>query len=277
VAFTINQIVSGGQAATGSPPTCTLSSVAAGSAIYVVVGNSNDPVTGASDPSNGGYAFLDSIGNVGGLYYCYTMSVSNAVAGTYTVTPTTASGWAYAFIFAIEVGGVTTSPIDGHTAGAFASVNAGTNSISIGPPSPNNANTPAGVLGVVIALQNSSPGLSAGTGYTAYGSQVPASGSLNNAVALPVYALLASGVSSAVNFSSTSFLNEVLACVAIFDQASGGFSPGYTPPVMSDMVLLAQGLHVSRQSVGGEVPPYPYPNPPPPIPPGIVPMVSVEW
>lgn len=156
--------------ATSTTLTITLSNVTAGSTIVVFTANDDAQAapTVADSANAGNYTALDNKDDtVNGERTCSFIK-SNVVhtAGTVTYTATwspTATG--FRAIWVGEVGVAATSSLDGHAANLQASAPTTTDGVTVGPPSPNNANAP--VLAVGISVDNSGGGAPAvGTGCT---------------------------------------------------------------------------------------------------------------
>ena len=194
-------------------PASTITGVLAGSTlIFIAGGNSGTDYSTASDGTN---AFTLLQENVGGLSLFARVNVA---AGSYTVTagPGISNNPSSCLL---EISGVSASPLDGSALVNQGAPGTGVDAITAGPPSPNNAHTPALVIGITNDNSYGADGpASAGTGYTFFGS-VP--GNQPQPFFSIESLLLSSGVSAAVTFTAGGLgVEGYTTAVVILDQAA---------------------------------------------------------
>ena len=200
----------------------TLPGVTAGNTIVVIVANGDlgTPIASLSDGTNT-YTLETTLNYGPGVIYGYAFVAQNVASGSFTIV-SNVSNCDYPFGIAIEIQGVTTTPLDGHTGVVQSAPGAGTNALTVGPPSPNNTHTPALVLAVAMDVTPGGSGdgnPSAGTGYTLYNVYNPW-GHAGNSIAVESR-LLSSGTSSAATFTVGSPGNgNYCQYELIFDQAA---------------------------------------------------------
>jgi hypothetical protein len=203
--------------------TATLSGVLSGSClVFIVYDGSSAHTTSATDNHSNTYTRVDNNTTFGGFYTIDVFVAQNVTGGSVTVTGGQTVSFPWGCLF--EVSGVTSTALDGHTINFQGAPGSGANAITVGPPSPNNASTPALVVGVTAAVDNggTADGLeTAGTGYTMVsGTPLNPWGGTGNAIAIETV-LLNSGTSSAVTFKAGgSGVGTYGSAVLIFDQAA---------------------------------------------------------
>ena len=156
-------------ASSASGSTITLafaSTLTAGSAIHVF--GSNDTGGGVtinsfSDGTNTYSAVLDNINDSGNAQRLAHTIAANVAAGTPTVSCNYSASTAFRGIWIKEIGGVNTSPLDGHTGQMQASPGTGTDAVSSGTAT--NTSQPALISSVTVSTSSTTEDLSAGTGF----------------------------------------------------------------------------------------------------------------
>lgn len=159
---------------TGTTVTATLTNVQAGSTILAFTTNDDGTaLVSVSDPTNGTYTLIQSIDDVSDTQSCASSYKPNVAhtAGNLVITATWNPADGAKGLIAIEIGDVnTTSPLDGHAAVIDVSPGAGANAITLGPPSPNNADAPALAVAFCFDVhQLETTSASAGTGWAQFG------------------------------------------------------------------------------------------------------------
>jgi SPP1 gp7 family putative phage head morphogenesis protein len=201
------------QSASGASVQVSLASSTAGSTIVVYVGF-GDNVTGTTvaDGVNGSYTSLDSQTNGSDVRFAGQYALQNNAGGALTITATFPSNQSFSWIVAVEVGGVKAASVDGHTS-ATVFPPATTNGLTVGPPSPNNANSPVLVLAMTQVISSSNTA-SAGTAF----SPVSISGVGATDADIIVESALQTGSSTAAAFTAPTGTDTYFAFVVLLDQ-----------------------------------------------------------
>lgn len=207
----ILQTAQGTSASSSTTLKVSIPNVTQGSALFAYGGipGGGEPTFTFSDNINGSWTTLDNVINTNAFASCAQGVRFNSKGGTPTVTLTASGSQANLFLLILEIAGVLAT--DGHTGVEQDSPGTGANALTVGPPAPNNKLTPAIVLGGNLGFSVTAS--TVGTGYTAYNS-FNVTGTSNLFVE---YAILFSGISSAVKFTATAGTGQFNNMVSILD------------------------------------------------------------
>lgn len=208
---------------TGVTLTVTLTNVQAGSTIHVFV---SDDVLGTptvSDPTNGAYSAVAQQVTDGSANQrtgqCFHANVA-AVAGALVITATWTTTQSSKALCAVEVGSVrTVTPQDGATSVVQAAPGTGANAGTVGPPNPNNKNSPAILVALSFDATGSNGAPAAGTGFTSNGT----GWGFGAAVLARVESKRFTGFSTPATFTAAGTgTNALTNIMAIYDESDSG-------------------------------------------------------
>jgi hypothetical protein len=218
----------------------TLTGVTAGSSIHVFLFYRDAAVVvTVADSQNGSYpATVDIIADTTDTNNALQTHFDNSAGGTLVITATFATQVHDTAIWAVEVGGTSgAGAFDGHAGiDQHTAPGTGTDAITVGPPSPNNANAPALVVALSADATFSSPLAPVpGTGFTDKGSDWTNSG---NAIARLESKRITAAAAAATWTASTNKQNHpYLNLMAVYDESgaspvpSGAVAAAVAPPV----------------------------------------------
>jgi hypothetical protein len=140
-----------------------MAATVAGSAIVVYTMANFTTVTGVTDTQGNTYVQKNAISSASGNQILYRHVAINTVGGANTVTATWAAASGFRPVCAAEIGGCTTTPIDGTAGQSQNPPGAGADAVTSGNAS--NSNQPALVEGFSVVIFNTNAP-TAGTGFT---------------------------------------------------------------------------------------------------------------
>lgn len=153
--------------ATGTAITQTFSSsLTAGNAIHAIGtcdAVNNTTISSFTDGTNTYSSVLDQTNDSTNAQTIGQAVASNVASGTPTVSCNFASSRTFRGIWIKEIGGCTTSPLDGHNAQLQSAAPTTTDGVSSNTAT--NTNQPALISGVSLETKNNGEALSAGTGF----------------------------------------------------------------------------------------------------------------
>ena len=177
------------------------SNVSIGSALHVFAAQTGNQTITFSDNNGGSYTVLDAIYDSSKNYTWVHGIASNHASGATTVTASFSSPTSYPVIVIREIGGVSTSPLDGH-ATSIGSVGATTISASMA-----SANQPA-IISALCSMDAGTafPSATTGSQDVNYGSNITTS-----------HQLLATAGTQFVSFGNGQSNSVLIVLAAIFD------------------------------------------------------------
>jgi hypothetical protein len=164
-----------GGVSVGNTWTVTLTDVQQGSLIHIF-GCATDAAavaTSVTDPTNGTYSAIfetfDDVPDQQLFWQSYKSNVA-ATPGSLVITAHWPNaGTHYRGLCAVEItDAALSSALDGHAHNSQSAPGTGTNALSVGPPSPNNVNSPALIV-ALVSDQNGTGTCSVGSGFTDWG------------------------------------------------------------------------------------------------------------